>query len=155
MTQRILSQLLQSNTQQMCGACITEPHAIAHVQSASTRSSFYMPDIVSATDYYPFGMTMQERTYSAGGVGYRFGFNGKENDAESNTQDYGMRIYETRLGRFLSVDPDCFKYASLSSYCFAANSPIQLIDINGKGPGDAIVIFTGLVKQPFENTDPQ
>ncbi len=32
---------------------------------------FYMPDIVSASDYYPFGMTMQERTFSAGGEAYR------------------------------------------------------------------------------------
>ncbi len=40
---------------------------------------------------------------------YRYGFNGKESDdeikGEGNQQDYGMRIYDTRLGRFLSVDP--------------------------------------------------
>ncbi|MEZ2442984.1 RHS repeat-associated core domain-containing protein [Chitinophaga sp. RCC_12] len=40
---------------------------------------------------------------------YRYGFNGKENDnevkGEGNQQDYGMRIYDPRLGRFLSVDP--------------------------------------------------
>jgi RHS repeat-associated protein len=41
--------------------------------------------------------------------GYRYGFNGKGNDNEvkgiGNQQDYGMRIYDPRLGRFLSVDP--------------------------------------------------
>jgi RHS repeat-associated protein len=40
---------------------------------------------------------------------YRYGFNGKENDneakGEGNQQDYGMRIYDPRLGRFLSMDP--------------------------------------------------
>ncbi len=40
---------------------------------------------------------------------YRYGFNGKENDnevkGEGNQQDYGFRIYDPRLGRFLSVDP--------------------------------------------------
>lgn len=41
---------------------------------------------------------------------YRYGFNGKENDndvkgIEGSQQDYGMRIYDPRLGRFLSVDP--------------------------------------------------
>ena len=43
------------------------------------------------------------------GTDYRYGFNGKENDdevkGEGNQQDYGMRIYDPRLGRFLSVDP--------------------------------------------------
>lgn len=37
---------------------------------------------------------------------YRYGFNGKENDnevkGEGNQQDYGMRIYDPRLGKFLS-----------------------------------------------------
>ena len=32
---------------------------------------------------------------------YRFGFNGKETDPETNTQDYGFRIYNPALGRFL------------------------------------------------------
>ena len=51
---------------------------------------------------------MPGRRYSAGSQ-YRYGFNGKENDnevkGEGNQQDYGMRIYDPRLGRFLSVDP--------------------------------------------------
>jgi len=40
---------------------------------------------------------------------YHFGFNGKEKDDEakgSNNQiDYGARVYDPRVGRFLSVDP--------------------------------------------------
>ena len=51
---------------------------------------------------------MPGRKFSAGN-GYRFGFNGKENDneikGEGNQQDYGMRVYDPRLGKFLSVDP--------------------------------------------------
>ncbi|HWJ29919.1 MAG TPA: hypothetical protein VNS32_25490, partial [Flavisolibacter sp.] len=47
---------------------------------------------------------------TSGSLGvYRYGFNGKENDdevkGEGNQQDYGMRVYDTRLGKFLSVDP--------------------------------------------------
>ncbi len=41
--------------------------------------------------------------------GYKYGFNGKEKDDEikgnGNSQDYGKRIYDSRLGKFLSVDP--------------------------------------------------
>jgi RHS repeat-associated protein len=72
------------------------------------------------------------------GVSYRFGFNGKENDNEvkgtGNQQDYGMRIYDPRLGRFLSADPLIVqqgKYPELSAYQFASNTPIQAIDLDG------------------------
>jgi len=66
---------------------------------------------------------------------YRYGFNGKENDNEvkgtGNQQDYGMRIYDTRLGRFLSVDPIATDYPWLSTYQFAANGPIMNVDMDG------------------------
>jgi len=71
----------------------------------------------------------------AGGVSYRYGFNGKEteNDVKGigNEQDYGMRIYDPRLGRFLSVDPITEKYSELTPYQFASNSPICAKDIDG------------------------
>jgi RHS repeat-associated protein len=66
---------------------------------------------------------------------YRYGFNGKENDNEvkgtGNQQDYGMRIYDPRLGRFLSVDPISRSYPMLTPYQFASNTPIQAIDLDG------------------------
>src|SRR5882672_365890 len=90
---------------------------------------------MSAQYYYPFGMEMPERKYDAG-VGYRYGFNGKENDnevkGEGNEQDYGMRIYDTRIGKFLSVDPITQNYPSLTPYQFASNSPIKCIDLDGR-----------------------
>ena len=96
---------------------------------------FYMPDIVSATDYYPFGMTMQERTFSAGVEAYRFGFNGKENDAEISEkvewQDYGMRFFNTLIVRFARVDPITSHYAWFSPYIFAGNNPIMFVDLDG------------------------
>ena len=50
-------------------------------------------------------------------VNYRYGFNGKEKDEETvsgggPTYDYGFRIYNPGLGRFLSIDPLAKKYAS-------------------------------------------
>ncbi|WP_121356808.1 RHS repeat-associated core domain-containing protein [Flavisolibacter nicotianae] len=67
--------------------------------------------------------------------GYRYEFNGKENDdevkGEGNQQDYGMRIYDPRIGRFLSADPLMKKYPMLTPYQFASNSPIQAIDVDG------------------------
>ena len=66
---------------------------------------------------------------------YRYGFNGKENDneikGEGNQQDYGMRVYDPRIGKFLSVDPLSPKYSELTPYQFASNSPIQAVDLDG------------------------
>lgn len=77
---------------------------------------------------------MPHRSY-ASTANYRFGFNGKENDNESkglgNQQDYGMRIYDPRLGRFLSIDPLSYKYQSLTPYQFASNRAIDGIDLDG------------------------
>jgi len=79
-------------------------------------------------------MGMPGRNYSEENA-YRYGFNGKENDnevkGEGNQQDYGMRIYDPRLGRFLSVDPISHLYPMLTPYQFASNSPISGIDMDG------------------------
>ena len=67
--------------------------------------------------------------------GYRYGFNGKELDNEvsgsGNQYDYGFRIYNPRLGKFLSKDPLFKNYAMLTPYQFASNTPIQAIDLDG------------------------
>ncbi len=82
---------------------------------------------------YAFGSIQGGRNYNSNS--YRFGFNGKENDNEvkgvGNSQDYGMRIYDPRLGRFLSIDPLSRKFAMLTPYQFASNTPIQAVDLDG------------------------
>ncbi|RFS21146.1 hypothetical protein DVR12_17580 [Chitinophaga silvatica] len=66
---------------------------------------------------------------------YRYGFNGKENDnevkGEGNQQDYGMRVYDPRIGKFLSVDPLAKSYPFNSVYAYAENSPINFVDLDG------------------------
>jgi len=84
---------------------------------------------------YPFGMLIESRKHLAFGGDYAYGFNGKENDnevkGEGNQQDYGMRIYDTRLCRFLSVDPLAKDYPWYTPYQFAGNTSIQAIDLDG------------------------
>jgi RHS repeat-associated protein len=79
-------------------------------------------------------MEMPNRTYSSASS-YRFGFNGKENDNEvkgvANEQDYGERIYDPRIGRFLSVDPLTPDYPNYNPYSFAGNKPIEAKDLDG------------------------
>jgi RHS repeat-associated protein len=65
-----------------------------------------------------------------------YGFNGQEKDdgvkGEGNSYDFGERMYDNRLGRWLSVDPLARKYSEFSPYCFVANNPINLMDLNGR-----------------------
>src|SRR6478735_7147843 len=79
-------------------------------------------------------MMMPGRSYAAGD-GYRYGFNGKENDneikGEGNQIDYGMRVYDPRISRFLSIDPLCQSYPWYTPYQFAGNKPIAAIDLDG------------------------
>jgi RHS repeat-associated protein len=67
---------------------------------------------------------------------YRFGFNGMEKDNEvkgiGNSLDFGARIYDSRLGKWLATDPLQGKYPSLSPYNFVGNMPIIAIDPDGK-----------------------
>jgi RHS repeat-associated protein len=103
------------------------------VSSNSSTVDYFNPQVVSAQNYYPFGMLQPGRSVNVSG--YRYGFNGKENDnevkGEGNQQDYGMRVYDPRLGRFLSVDPLNKEYPWNSPYAFAENEPISNIDLDG------------------------
>uniref|UniRef100_UPI002ED1D933 RHS repeat domain-containing protein n=1 Tax=Flavobacterium sp. C4GT6 TaxID=3103818 RepID=UPI002ED1D933 len=84
-------------------------------------------------DYYPFGMQMPNRFYN--GTDYRYGFNGKEKDDEIKglgaQYDYGFRIYDSRIGRFLSTDPLFAGYPYYTPYQFAGNRPIWAVDLDG------------------------
>ncbi|MEN7551568.1 RHS repeat-associated core domain-containing protein [Rapidithrix thailandica] len=66
---------------------------------------------------------------------YRYGFNGKENDKDFGNQhliqDYGFRLYNPEIGKFLSVDPLFKSYPWDSTYAFAENDVISSIDLEG------------------------
>jgi RHS repeat-associated protein len=84
--------------------------------------------------YNPFGMVMPGRNYTL--TSFDYGFNNKlnDNDIEGNFdwQDYGMREYLPRLGRFASSDPLSVIFPWWSSYQFAGNTPTHAIDLDGK-----------------------
>ena len=72
---------------------------------------------------------------------YRYGFNGKEKDDNLGGQtsyDYGFRIYNPSVGRFLSVDPLTSSYPWYTPYQFAGNDVIRNIDVDGLEPYDVI-----------------
>jgi len=105
------------------------------VSANGTTIDYYVADVITATDYFPFGMAQPGRKYEQAGKSYRYGFNGKENDkdvkGDGNQYDYGLRIYDPRIGRFLSTDPLGAEYPWNSSYAFAENDVIRSIDVEG------------------------
>lgn len=99
-------------------------------------------------------MKMPARQWS--NISYRYGFNGKEDDDEVKgdgaQQDYGMRIYDPRLGKFLSVDPIAKEYPMLTPYQFASNRPIDGIDLDGLEWSSAAKNFWQGVKDSYRET---
>ena len=102
-----------------------------HLGSASLELD-NIGDIISYEEYYPFGNT----SYRAGRNEIetslkRYRYVGKERDEETGLYYYGARYYAAWLCRFVSVDPLQFKYPELTSYQYASNRPILMIDIDG------------------------
>ena len=85
-------------------------------------------------NYFPFGQIMPNR--HGDDNQYRYGFNGKERldemEGEGNAYDFGARILDVRLGRWLSIDELTSKFPSYAPYVFAVNRPIVAIDPDGK-----------------------
>ncbi len=72
--------------------------------------------------------------------GYRYFFNGQEADnevfGEAANFGYEFRQYDSRLGRWWSIDPQWNEYPGVSPYVFCNGSPIMMMDPNGKEIGD-------------------
>ncbi|MFN6074320.1 MAG: RHS repeat-associated core domain-containing protein, partial [Fluviicola sp.] len=109
---------------------------IPHPSGASV--AYYKADILQSMDYSPFGVTLKGRNLKKTGLAdlLRYGFNGMEKDdelkGEGNSYDFGARILDTRLGRWLSIDPQFRKYPDLCAYNFVANNPLLFVDPNGE-----------------------
>jgi RHS repeat-associated protein len=116
-------------------AVITDKKIAAGI--ASDTATYYKAEVINEQDYYPFGMPIKERSYTiSGGSGYKYGYNGKlkDNDitVENGDYDYGARIYDSRLGRWMSVDPLFVENSSYTPYIYCGNNPIIYKDSDGK-----------------------
>jgi|GEM_PF-3215095 len=83
------------------------------------------------TDYYPFGKTMPDRSFTNQGTALNANkYTGHERDTEAGlTIDYMLaRNYDSHLGRFMQIDP-VLQYSS--PYTYVGNNPLLLIDPTG------------------------
>ena len=78
-------------------------------------------------DYYPFGMPMPNRNVEGD---YRYGYQGEyaEKDKETGLNAFQLRMYDARIGRWLTPDP---KNEFFSPYLAMGNNPTVIIDPTG------------------------
>jgi RHS repeat-associated protein len=76
---------------------------------------------------------------------YIYGFNKMEADNEikgqGNSYDFGARMYDSRVGRWWSVDALAEKQPEQSTYKAFLNNPLVFVDPNGKTEYETIVVY--------------
>ena len=82
-------------------------------------------DITTYDDYYPYGSITQ-----SGGTGYRYEYQGKfaEKDSVTGFNNFELRMYDGKIGRWLSTDP---KHQYSSPYVGMGNNPVSGFDPTG------------------------
>lgn len=87
-----------------------------------------------ALSYYPFGKAMNTWTKWVCLFREPYTYTGKKEETMHNLgwYNYGKRFYDPnyRLS-FVSVDPLCEKYYSISPYAYCMNNPIKFVDLKG------------------------
>ncbi len=102
-------------------------------------------EVIEQNAYYPFGSRHTfGNTYDQ--TTNRFKFNGKEEQTTGNLQylDYGARMYDANIGRWMVQDPLAEKYYAYSQYSFSGNNPILNIDTDGKA-WDTFIVAAFLI----------
>jgi RHS repeat-associated protein len=87
-------------------------------------------DLLTGTDYYPFGLEMPGQWLPLCRSAYRFGYQGQnsEEDPETGYNSFELRQYDSRIGRWLVPDP----YGQYwSPYLGMGNNPINYLDPDG------------------------
>lgn len=115
-----------------------------YIHSPSSEGEYHSSDYGFRGNYsYLYGMGVPERSYQS--ANYRYGFNGMEKDDEmyddpgavppksgsGNSYDFGARMYNARVGRWMSQDPETRAYPDRSPYSFALDNPIKWKDADG------------------------
>ncbi|CAH0336553.1 hypothetical protein FVB9288_02259 [Flavobacterium sp. CECT 9288] len=81
--------------------------------------------LLSYADYYAFGEQLPSRNTTSD---YRYAFQGQELDKETGMEAFQLRLWDGRIGRWLSPDP-YGQYAS--PYLGMGNNPVSMVDPDG------------------------
>lgn len=83
--------------------------------------------MISYSDYYPFGEQLDGRSSTSSNY-YRYAYQGQELDKETGKEAFQLRLWDGRIGRWLSPDP---KGQHFSPYLGMSNNPLTRVDPDG------------------------
>jgi len=109
---------------------ISDRKLAVSLAASPTLVSHYTSEILSANDYYSFGMPMPGRSYQSSNS-YRYGMNGQEKDLEifEGAMTAEFWEYDSRIGRRWNQDPVVKPWES--SYATFNNNPNVFADPSG------------------------
>ena len=98
---------------------------LGNVRAVIMKNGGNAVSLTAKTDYYPGGMAMPNRNIVGN---YRYKFQGQEKDPETGMEAFELRLYDSRINRWLKPDP----YRQFPTpYSAMGNNPISAIDKDG------------------------
>ncbi len=97
-------------------------------------------EIIEENNFYPFGMKHigynQSISSEGNSLAKQYKFNGKElnNELGLDWYDYGMRMYDPMIARFMVIDLATEVMKQYSPYTYAFNNPVMFEDKDGNFP---------------------
>ncbi|MEP5698948.1 MAG: RHS repeat-associated core domain-containing protein [Sneathiella sp.] len=81
----------------------------------------------AAAAYHPYGDL--DKVQSVGNNNFRHKFAGLEYDTEAGVYNGGQRIYDPKIGKYLSTDP---ARATRDPYAYTEGDPVNYVDLTGR-----------------------
>ena len=122
------------------------------ILTEATASDPTKVEVLQRHFYYPFGLNFEGHWVAQDEAENKYQYNGKElaKDLGLGWYFYGARMHDPAIGRFTGVDPIADRFAWVSSYNYAEDSPIRYIDLWGLQAASAEIAMDRDVKELME-----